>query len=563
MTSLLPTESLEQILYHFKNDKKTLHSCILVNRFWCSTASSILYQRPFQFLSRPSPKLIRTLVSCLSQPSKELLVKACINPEIYELPSSALNYPSFIRYLNYESIYNSVFELFKGIYEKQNNQQIKVNKYKYGVSTKRLLTVELFKSIISSTPVIKHFILDIQHIDDALNGEFINFDNDIKSILNTQNSKVCLSQVKKLEYGGMDDLENMNFFYDYCNEIKSLEINFCNKMTKSEFKTSSSSSVKYLLLTKDDRIIEKDLINSQMGLKKFILRGRYENLEKLFSSIETQIQSLTCLELFECYLKDKNIMGVISKCHNLEILKFIECYNSNFSKMFHFTFKKLKRFEFKRNSLGNTDPLISIFKNSSQSLKELVINQNVNRIIDRHSRHRTRVDSILLDSIGLFCQNLVYLEIFITQNITISWYDTLKLLSNLKKLFITVIKDLSNNEVFWKNTAINLPPSLSDLAILIAHDNLINILGWVMGNCKIYLEILQLLGNDLVEPKGIEHIVDYYYKFGSLKQLVLNKHSYTLKREILMNVQDLFKVSFIGPIGISVECQKHSSLNIR
>ncbi|GES99094.1 hypothetical protein GLOIN_2v1768033 [Rhizophagus clarus] len=457
--------------------------------------------------------------------------------------------------------------------------------YKYGINTKRLFTIELFKLIISSTPVIKHLILDIQHIQDVINGEFINFHNDIKSILSISNSKFCLSQIKKLEYGGIDDLENMNLLKNYCKEIKSLEINFCNRMTKSDIKTtatSSSSTYSNLINVNNDdnkfinnnnnnnnksnnQIIIEDLINSQLGLKKIILRGRYENLGKLFSSIGTQIQSLTFLELFECYLNDKIITKIISKCLNLEILKFIECYgNTFFDKVIslNLNFKKLLRFEFKRNNLGSTDPLISIFKNSCESLKELIINQNVNRIVDSHSRHRARVDPILVKSIGLFCQNLFYLEIFITQNVIIQWYDTLKLLNNLKKLFITAIKDLSTNEEFWINTTINLPPSLSDLTILIGYDNFNNILSWVMGNCKINLEILQLLGSGLVDSKGIEHIVDYYYKFGSLKQLALNKYSYTLKREILLYVQDLFKVSFIGPIGISVEDRKHSSLNI-
>ncbi|GBC45205.2 hypothetical protein GLOIN_2v1768033 [Rhizophagus irregularis DAOM 181602=DAOM 197198] len=522
MANLLPRESLEQILYHFKSDKKTLVSCVLVNRFWCSTASSILYQRPFKFLNNPSPKLIRTLISCLSQDSKDLLIKSHVNPEIFDLPNSKLNYPSFIRYLDYELIYNSIFELFKEIYEKQqNNNNNKLNNNK------------LNNNNDNNNNYYYSYNYDIQHIQDVINDGFINFDNDIKSILNTFNSKFCLSQIKKIEYGGIDDLEIMNLLKNYCNQIKSLDINFY-------------------------------LINSQFGLKKITLRGRYENLGKLFSSIETQIQSLTFLELFECYLNDRIIMEIISKFFNLEILKFIECYNTTYgNKMIPLNFKKLKRFEFKRNNLGNTDPLLSIFKNSTESLKELVLNQNVNRIIDRHSRHRPRVNSMLVKSIGLYCQNLFYLEIFITQNIIIQWYDTLKLLNNLKKLFINIIKDLSNNEEFWINTTINLPPSLSALTILINYDNYNNILCWIMENCNINLEILQLLGRGLVEPKSIEHIINYYYKFGSLKQLALKEYSYTLKREILLYVKDLFKVSFIGPIGIYEECPKHSSLNIR
>ena len=83
-------------------------------------------------------------------------------------------------------------------------------------------------------------------------------------------------------------------------------------------------------------------------------------------------------------------------------------------------------------------------------------------------------------------------------------------------------------------------------------------------DCKIHLEILQFLGNSIVQPRGIEYIVDYYCRFSSLKQLALsNKYNYFLKREILMFVRELFKVSFIGPIGISMEYQIHSSLNNR
>jgi hypothetical protein len=360
--------------------------------------------------------------------------------------------------------------------------------------------------------------------------------------------------VKRLEYGGIDDLDSMNLLSNCCNEIKSLEINFCNRM-ETFIKNNDNNS--------DDRTIVKDLINSQIGLNKIVLRGRYKNLGKIFASVETQIQSLTYLELFECCLQDRNVMEIVAKCHELEILKIIECYDSTFNKMVPLTYsrlEKLKRFEFKRNSLGTTDPLISIFKDSTESLKELVINQNFNRIIG-YSRNRTRVDSMLVDSIGLYCQNLFYLEIFITQNVSIQWYDTLKLLSNLKTLFV-IVRDLSNDDEFWENTAVNLPSSLLDLTIFNESDSFNGILNWFMKNCKIHLEILQLLGNANVEPKGIEYIVDYYCEFGSLKQLTLNKYDYSLKREILMHVQDLFKVSFTGPIGVSVEYQKHSSLNI-
>ena len=76
-----------------------------------------------------------------------------------------------------------------------------------------------------------------------------------------------------MEYGGIDDLENMNLLHNYCNDIKSLEINFCNRMTQSDIKTTSSLiNVTNNNLIDNDHIIIKDLINSQIGLKKIILR---------------------------------------------------------------------------------------------------------------------------------------------------------------------------------------------------------------------------------------------------------------------------------------------------
>ena len=56
-------------------------------------------------------------------------------------------------------------------------------------------------------------------------------------------------------------------------------------------------------------------------------------------------------------------MEITAKCNKLETLKFIECYDSTFNHrmapLAYSRFEKLKRLEFKRNSLGSTDPLVS------------------------------------------------------------------------------------------------------------------------------------------------------------------------------------------------------------
>src|SRR2546421_78059 len=50
MTPNLPVECLRKIFDEFKDDKETLHSCLLVNRHWCKNTIDLLWSQPFQFL---------------------------------------------------------------------------------------------------------------------------------------------------------------------------------------------------------------------------------------------------------------------------------------------------------------------------------------------------------------------------------------------------------------------------------------------------------------------------------------------------------------------------------
>ena len=40
-------ELIDDIIQYFHYDYKTLHSCILVNRLWCSLAIPLLWEDPF------------------------------------------------------------------------------------------------------------------------------------------------------------------------------------------------------------------------------------------------------------------------------------------------------------------------------------------------------------------------------------------------------------------------------------------------------------------------------------------------------------------------------------
>ncbi|UZN98872.1 uncharacterized protein OCT59_000157 [Rhizophagus irregularis] len=45
-------ELTNEIIQHFRKDFSTLHSCILVNRFWCRLAIPLLWESPFSIPTR-------------------------------------------------------------------------------------------------------------------------------------------------------------------------------------------------------------------------------------------------------------------------------------------------------------------------------------------------------------------------------------------------------------------------------------------------------------------------------------------------------------------------------
>ncbi|CAI2168485.1 3293_t:CDS:1 [Funneliformis geosporum] len=119
----LPTECLLKIFenfspeYHFWNeDYKLLYKCILVDREWCTTAISILWREPLDWIhfsvgiSRNEDRLssiISTYLSCLPQEIKSNLIQDGIDlPLNYSNP--LFDYPKFLQSLDYGTLYKSI-----------------------------------------------------------------------------------------------------------------------------------------------------------------------------------------------------------------------------------------------------------------------------------------------------------------------------------------------------------------------------------------------------------------------------------------------------------------------
>src|SRR5437762_10068151 len=94
----------EDVLYlifkEFRNDKKPLYPCLLVNKTWCEIIVPILWKNPWNYLRGIDYKLLfDVIISHLSNESKEILRIQGVR--LSEMQQKLLfNYISFCRYLN-------------------------------------------------------------------------------------------------------------------------------------------------------------------------------------------------------------------------------------------------------------------------------------------------------------------------------------------------------------------------------------------------------------------------------------------------------------------------------
>src|SRR5271170_1216776 len=103
----LLSETLRPILEHLRNDTKTLHECIFVNRTWCRIAIPILWRAPFKSWLVEQPSLITTLIGCLDDAPKSKLLLFQDFP-LEALVTPMFDYSSFLYEFQYPALYDIV-----------------------------------------------------------------------------------------------------------------------------------------------------------------------------------------------------------------------------------------------------------------------------------------------------------------------------------------------------------------------------------------------------------------------------------------------------------------------
>src|SRR5436305_6907671 len=114
MSSQLPADCLNEIFEYLEDDKITLRSCLLVSHLWCEVSVRILWRNIWSFNQlKVKPAILRTLISCLPNESKELLNENGIFISTPTAKPPLFNYAAFCKVLSIDEICQMIDRVLK------------------------------------------------------------------------------------------------------------------------------------------------------------------------------------------------------------------------------------------------------------------------------------------------------------------------------------------------------------------------------------------------------------------------------------------------------------------
>ncbi|RIA97025.1 hypothetical protein C1645_856052 [Glomus cerebriforme] len=382
MSFYLPADCLNEIFEYLEDDKITLRSCLLVNRLWCEIVVRILWRNVWNFqysVYKPYRRihvpltLIRTLISCLPNESKDLLYENEIFITNSTRKPSFFNYASFCKVLSIHEI----------------DQMIQYVLEKHQSITSRKLSLNYNKYLLSQE-ILKMFMNEISSLKSLDYGSSCS--KKVENIMFTYlpGAKNCLTDLTKLSCSSEIYSE---FFYQIsqiCHNIQSLIIKF------GDFISDGLA----------------DLITLQNNLKILTLQSYDEGngicgIYSITSSLNKFSLSLTKLKIDNSYIP----LSFISIFKNLQELSFFFEFKEgleDFTQLQYVKFPNLKILRF-LYEYPKAEILMKFLEINGKNLEELYIFDN---------------DNSLNLAIAKFCPNLKTLfTIFMDDEI-----ETLKIL---------------------------------------------------------------------------------------------------------------------------------------
>ncbi|CAG8649060.1 10700_t:CDS:1, partial [Dentiscutata heterogama] len=340
--SLIPVEILRLVFGLLSKDKKSLRSCLLVNRTWCESVVSILWNDPFQFLNEPSSLIIQTLISCFNESELEVLQNRGINIEDLIMNRPTFDYATFLRHLKYVSLYDST-----SVWLMQNlGQEGKNNPLVFFVIR------ELCKLIMNRCKTLLTLSISTEGM-----VYFID-ENDYVSIPCFPGASNCLSLLQEFTCcGAFDKKKIFKTMAKICRNIRYLNIDYY----LDDRKTAAPSEL-------------VKLIKSQQALIWFKL-AIFDRVSDIVSALKSQEKSLTYVEFRGIEFEDDVTFESLVNCTNLRSFSLLSCDSvteKTLEPLATASFPKLKTFIFK--ILPKPPAAVASFiRSNCISLQELIL----------------------------------------------------------------------------------------------------------------------------------------------------------------------------------------------
>ncbi|PKY27730.1 hypothetical protein RhiirB3_443556 [Rhizophagus irregularis] len=412
-------ELTDDIIQYFRDDISTLHSCILVNKFWCQIAIPLLWKDPFSIKNPKNFHFIEIYLQKINEKDKTQLNRCGINNDVFPL-KTLFNYSNFIKCINTRNICsiivnwiedNKTFTCSKGrifllLIKVFIENEAKLYTFEIEIAYKYLMSRKYFSSIFKLILQNPKFISNIKNLKLHFNEEIVKYKN---------------------------GYEFLKCFY-HCNLISSFHIRF-----------SEYESFRHNYMTIENQLSQ--IINSQKNLKKIIFaHNKYirpylpfsDNGIPLYNIISDSNTSSKPLKIIIFHKVDFRNMLHIKKAFEqlnvLESIHILECliFNSNFIQQIIDLNKPFKLislfikdehdiFISGENRKLQIELMQLLFQKFGEYLENIGLKYKALEFINNYCKrikffdiHTSSIQKahIALDSVKIFEQNLNYLSIY-------------------------------------------------------------------------------------------------------------------------------------------------------
>ncbi|GES96320.1 hypothetical protein GLOIN_2v1613602 [Rhizophagus clarus] len=298
--SSIPFECYDEIFYQLRNDRKTLHTCMFVNRYFCSLAITLLWGTPFERINLESQKthlIISVYVNSLVDEDKSYLRLAGIPVESSEAPY--FNYPEFLSSFNSQG-FQLLIERWLMLIDPNYhvNYQSKIIYASYIISNLLFASTKKLESLKYFSHNGIHFI---SHKEFAYS---------ISHLVNLEITYFAEGNESKLLQSDEDKLNNLfNTLSRYTFTIKFVKINI----------SSNDSSFYTRIIKSISNFIAHQFNLEELSVNETLISVNLLEFENIIRSQEINLKSLTIEGKLKNFAK---IIKVLRNCTNLESLIF-------------------------------------------------------------------------------------------------------------------------------------------------------------------------------------------------------------------------------------------------